>query len=122
MYVSISRNRNFDDDVYIFTGSLKKEIDSLNKKYLQMKVNNYKNQDLKANRIIDEKDYIDVEFILKKYDDQKCLCKYCSVEMELCNDNDNTLECDRINNDYCHTKDNCQLLCHHCNITKGNRF
>ena len=29
---------------------------------------------------------------------------------------------DRINNTLAHVKSNCQLCCHHCNITKGNRY
>jgi hypothetical protein len=91
---------------------------------LEKKIINYKNQDKNTNRDYDEKEYIDVKWILQKYKEQRCCCKYCGVEMELNNnENDNCLTVDRINSDdMAHTKNNCQLLCVHCNKTKGDRF
>ncbi len=121
LYVAITRPKDFEN-VYFYVGKLNNDKFELNSEILKRKIKNYRLQDDKADRKYKLDEYIDVEWIKKKYDDQKCKCKKCGEVVELSFDNDNCLEIDRLSSNLPHIKSNSQIVCHHCNITKGNRF
>lgn len=115
-------------DVSIFIHSTK-EIESLTqsrlKLYLRNKIDSYKMQDRKANREYNINEYITVEWIHEKID-ENLYCPFCKKHYELfINEESNVrsnITVDRIDNNKAHLLTNCQLCCHHCNITKGNRY
>ena len=81
----------------------------------EMKVHNFMIQDDKAGRTYLKKNYVDVEWIRDKNEEQGnmcCLCR-CAFEVTL-NDGGVTsnITVDRVNNSLAHLKDNCQLTCH----------
>jgi hypothetical protein len=72
-----------------------------------------------AGRDIDEDEYITADWIKEQYEKSSKCCNCCET-MEIANDNsynDNNLTVNRIHNEYAHTKNNSQLMCHHCNIS-----
>ena len=72
------------------------------------KIPNYKNQDVKANRSL--QNYITKEQIKQLITTQSFKCYYCHI----CLDN-NTWSLDRIECDKAHTANNCIIACEHCN-------
>ncbi|MFO0415533.1 MAG: hypothetical protein ACK50E_07745 [Bacteroidota bacterium] len=115
-------------DVSIFIHS-NKEIENLTqsrlKLYLRNKIDSYKNQDKKANRDYNINEYITVEWIHEKME-ENLYCPFCKKHYELyVNEDSNVVSnitVDRIDNSKAHIITNCQLCCHHCNISKGNRY
>jgi len=93
------------------------------KQYFSMKVQNYKKQDVKANRPIDDENYIDVDWIRDTFRDNKN-CYKCQVPFEIKTEEgscESNLTVDRINNDLPHLKSNCKLCCVDCNRGKSNK-
>ena len=116
------------EDVSIFIHSdndIKALTQSRLKLYLNEKVSSYKSQDKKAKREYDNDKYITVEWIHDEIDKLKH-CPFCKKHYELyLNEYNNVISnitVDRIDNKQGHIISNCQLCCHHCNITKGNRY
>jgi len=116
------------EDITIFIHS-KEEVERLTESrlnlYLKQKVESYKSQDKKANRQYIDEEFVDAKWINEKFNDNK-YCLFCKKHYELyLDENSNVVSnitVDRINNTLPHIKLNCQLCCHHCNITKGNRY
>ena len=61
--------------------------------------------------LYDEKNFITDEFIQKMYNDQNGICKLCLNPII-------RPSVDRIDNNYGHTKNNVQLTCLRCNVSK----
>ena len=61
--------------------------------------------------LYDKKNFITDEFIQKMYDDQNGICKLCLNPII-------RVSVDRIDNNYGHTKNNVQLTCLRCNVSK----
>ena len=92
------------------------------KQYFNMKINNYKKQDEKASRIITD-NFIDVNWINNEFVKNKiCGYKECqnnlTVEIDEYNNIVSNISVDRINNKISHLKNNCCLMCIHCNCAK----
>ena len=108
--------------------TFKEELDKMLKSRIQLyfkeKVLSYKLQDKKADREFIDEEFIDAKWITEQFENNKC-CRFCKSYYEIrLNEDSNmvsNLTVDRINNTLAHIKSNCQLCCHHCNITKGNR-
>ena len=122
IYTALTRTDDLNK-VTIFVHS-DKEIEILReyklKQYFGMKINNYKKQDKKANRIIDERRYINFDWIEEKFETlQGCyICKkpfeFNVVDAKITSN----LTVDRLNNNEAHHKSNCKLCCLNCNVTK----
>jgi hypothetical protein len=116
------------EDITIFIHS-KEEVERLTESrlslYFKQKVESYKSQDRKTQREFNNDDYVNVDWINEQYEKNK-YCLFCKKHYELYLDENSTvvsnITVDRINNKLAHTKNNSQLCCHHCNITKGNRY
>ena len=98
--------------------------------YFRTKIADYKRQDKKANREIDENEYITAEWLYDQISQNPFCCGHhdhiCGVPLEYyLNDTNNTVEsnitADRINNDIGHVKTNCRLMCVECNKSKSNK-
>ena len=119
--------------------------------YFTEKIRGYKYQDKKANRRPDVWDitppteyyelgfltdilyngyvklmeYVNEDWIFNKIVQCKNKCNKCRKQMEIVIDDGDVysnLTVDRIDNNLSHFKNNCQLLCHSCNSSKGNRY
>lgn len=97
---------------------------SKKKQYFKFKVTRYKEQDDKARRKYNAKEYIDADWIMdeieKKYNFQ---CPKCSVPFEIELQSAeygarSNITVDRKDNTKAHLKSNCSLLCLRCNVTK----
>ena len=96
------------------------------KQYFAFKVNGYKQQDTSDGRTFEAKDYITADWISDEFEiiESKC-CRICRTPYETIARNGevrSNLTVDRIDNTLPHNKDNCQLLCDHCNKTKSNHY
>jgi len=117
LYVAITRCTNLNN-VYFYIGNLNKK-EQENKEKINNMIINYKEQDKKANREINDKKYIDCEWVLTQMKKQYSSCSYCHniIEIDSLNDNEK-LSIDRIKNEFAHNKNNCVLSCLHCNVSK----
>jgi hypothetical protein len=122
LWTAITRARKLDN-IQIFIHSdeeVERFTESKIKQYFNMKVQNYKAQDNKANRIITE-DYINEEWI-KKNLSKSMSCKYCNKNMSIYVNEDATIEStvtvNRINNKIAHTIPNCEICCLNCNVSR----
>ena len=102
VYTAITRNVSLGNIKFCFNDV----------KYdLNKRVEGYINQDRKAGRQYDSKNYIDAAFIidlLKKCRNRCCLCSNIMTDWVV----------DRIDNTIGHVKGNCQILCKNCNCSK----
>lgn len=91
------------------------------KLYFTQKVNGYKQQDKKAGRQYDNKDYIDAEWFKVQYRDHKH-CPLCKTLFKVTIQKDNkvisNITADRKDNKKAHTISNCQLMCLKFNVSK----
>jgi len=95
------------------------------KQYFNFKINNYKNQDKKAKREIDDKNYITEQWIAENLEKCEFKCLYCKKYLNIEIDYDTVktdITVDRIHNNLAHTKNNCVISCLNCNLRKGNRY
>jgi hypothetical protein len=114
---------NYLNNVEIFVHS-GKEVERLEQskinQYLRFKIDNYKEQDKTANRKFKDDDYIDVETINKLINDYEHKCPFCKQPFEMfINDGvvRSNITVQRNNNLDAHVKNNCSLLCCHCNCS-----
>lgn len=124
LWTAITRSRKLDN-VYIFIHSdseVERFTDSRIKQYFRFKIDNYKVQDRKVNRVWEDKDYITESWINSQIDKHGTYCKFCNKNFQLYVNENGTVESDitvdRVNNALPHIISNCQLACLKCNITK----
>jgi len=124
LWTAITRCRKLDN-VYIYLHSdyeVEKFEDSKITQYFRFKVENYKVQDTKAKREINNEDYINQDWIFNQIEKYGTYCKFCNTNMTLYIDEENNvisnITVDRKDNKLAHIKSNCQLCCHHCNVSK----
>jgi len=95
--------------------------------YFKQKVDQYKQQDKKAHRDIVEDEYINMDWIYEQLNTHPFCGGHhdivCGEPFEYYIDEKNTVvsnvTCDRLNNNLCHSKLNCQLMCVDCNKAKS---
>ena len=85
--------------------------------YLRNKIQGYKQQDMKANRELNLDNYIDMEWCLDRLNGTcgKCGCGFWfETKKGLVNSN---FTCQRVENSFSHSKDNCIAYCDYCNCS-----
>ena len=105
--VNFYQNKNFDEEMEM----------NMYKRYFQNKVDGYKAQDRKNQPEIDEDDYIDVEWCLKR---MKSTCQKCNTwfDFKIKNGKLNSdFTAHRLDNNFCHTRSNCTHFCWYCNCS-----
>lgn len=115
LYVALTRSSDLNN-VYVYSGKLVTKISTSD---IENKIVGYIRQDVSAHRGYNEKKYVDVDWVIKQSKFQMHRCSCCNEVMNLRNDGgmlDWTI--DRIDNEMGHVKNNCTLMCLHCNITK----
>ena len=83
--------------------------------YFKNKVEGYKQQDRVAKREIDEEQYIDENLCLKYF---KGCCQNCGVKFNLGTKGGkigSNFTAQRLDNELCHTVENCTAFCVYCN-------
>lgn len=121
LWTAITRARKLDNiTIYIHPQSeVERYTESKLKQYFKFKVDSYKQQDRKANREFKDEDYITADWIYQQYDVKDC--PYCKKAMTIHVDDEgnvtSNITVNRHKNTLAHTKKNCELCCHHCNIT-----
>jgi hypothetical protein len=56
--------------------------------------------------------YIDLKWVMNELK-KTCVCYYCKDEL-----NDDNFSIDRKDNNLNHTKENCRIICLHCNVSR----
>ena len=90
--------------------------------YFKNKVMNYKEQDKTAGRVIDNGDYVDVNYLMNMMNET---CQNCNEPLTIDMENGNivsNITCQRVNNDIGHYKSNCVSMCHQCNCAFSNKI
>lgn len=109
---AITRTTNLDD-VYFLDCNLT----NLNAKTMATEmVRGYKHQDAKANRAIDESQFVTPDWILANYRKNK-ICRCCGGFMSFERGAACKVTVNRLDNSKAHIQDNCELLCLNCNKT-----
>ena len=129
-YVWTAITRATDFSLVTIYQHSKNEIESLTrskiKQYFEFKVQAYKNQDKNCNRAFKADDYVTAEWIGDMYANLTVdSCVVCHEPYQTYIENGkvkSNLTVDRIDSSLPHTKDNCRLCYHLCNVTKGNRY
>ena len=123
VYTAISRARELDKvTIYIHSGrEIAKLEESKKKQYINMKIENYRDQDKLASREIDSKKYVDYNwFVNESFSNDICYHCGCGFELGLDEHNNvfSNITFDRIDNSLAHNKDNLVLSCLECNRKK----
>ena len=120
IYVAVTRATSLDN-VLIFAGGDVEFNDQLWKLYVKKKVGQYKQQDSRAKREIDQNNYITEQWL----NDNLCnVCIHCNTTFDVsfkeckvfCN-----LTADRVDNERGHEFDNIVPCCTGCNVRKVKR-
>ena len=118
VWTSITRCVDFRKVRFYNNASFDKQMDKkMITRYFKNKVENYKIQDRKVGREINEEEYIKPEWCLKMF---KSRCEKCNTAFnfevkqgKLCSN----FTAQRLCNDYGHHLDNCCAYCFYCNVS-----
>ena len=121
LYVAISRCTNLKN-VSFHCYDEPDECDILLNQYFFNKVENYRKQDKEANRKVNKENYVNTVWFRENLGKH---CIYCNEIFE-CDTEEGNIKCnltaDRKDNRKCHSLDNIQPVCCHCNCSKSNRI
>ena len=124
LYTAITRSTDLNK-VYFFKYSSDVKEDVFNKNcvynYMCRKVKGYKEQDHAGKRKVEHKHYITADWLMERL--SGC-CVKCGIEfsLKMIKGNIHTnLTAQRINNDICHTIENCIAYCKNCNCAASNK-
>jgi hypothetical protein len=114
-YTAITRSKDLSR-VKFYKYEIEPEIRKKEmKQYFKNKVDGYKQQDLKANRGIDEREYIDEEWLMSKIGQWCPECHEPFIFEKICGYTTSTLTAQRLENEEGHYMDNCICMCVRCN-------
>ena len=120
LYTAITRSTDLNN-IYFYTEFIQTDKIKI-KQHIKKMIINYKEQDKKACRELDDKKYITYEWVINKIKKQNSLCYHCGnmIDIDIHNklNNDDKLTIDRKINDISHYKTNCILSCLSCNLSK----
>ena len=97
------------------------EQEELLDKFLEAKVERYKQQDRKANRDIEDDNYITAEWLEKAYGSSCSNCGDCLTYTIKDNKVESNLTAQRIDNEVAHQLDSVIPFCTFCNCALSNR-
>jgi len=112
-------NNHLNYELPYKTNNVNNDI-SLTKKQIETKINGYKQQDINKN-VFEPHTFIDVNFIVLKLFECKCICHYCSCETIIMYKyirEHKQWSVDRIDNKYGHNKNNIVISCLECNLNR----
>jgi len=127
IYTTITRPRQLDH-VWLWVGgdfSGDREIAQVRGR-IEGRIQSHKGEDRQKGRLWIEGIgvYVDVAWVERQLTKQSNQCWNCSCELSLDHDDDGVdgscYSIDRINDNFPHTKKNCRLACHTCNVSRAN--
>ena len=118
LYCAVTRCVDFKQVKFFQSSSMEKQMDkNMIMRYFKNKVDNYKAQDKKASREINEEAYITPEWCLQRF---KSRCEKCNTPFNfetkqgrLCSN----FTCQRLDNSAAHNIDNSTSFCVYCNCS-----
>ena len=114
-YTALTRSRDFNK-VKFYKNEVEPEISKKEMKlYFKNKVDGYKQQDLKAGRMINEREYIDEEWLMSRIGQWCPECHEPFIFEKVCGYTTSTLTAQRLENEDGHYMDNCICMCAKCN-------
>ena len=118
IWCALTRSTDFNNVLFFEGKTNNSELSEENlHRYLSNKIKNYKLQDEAKKRKIDNDEYVDVEWFMKRINGncQNCGCRF---EFDVSNGYlTNNITCQRLNNDDAHHKANCEAWCKLCNCS-----
>jgi hypothetical protein len=120
LWTAITRSRDLDK-VYFHNGNCPEYNLQLLPGYLTKKIEGYKEQDRKANRVIDNEKYITLDWLKSCFGKACCNCGDSFIFEVKHSRPTSNLTADRKDNKIAHTIDNISPLCITCNTSLSNR-
>ena len=118
LWCSLTRARDFNKISFFKNDKANERMEKqLLINYLKNKIEGYKRQDLKASRELNEDNYIDVDWCLDRL---KGTCQKCGSDFYIEPKNgllSSNFTCQRVDNNFSHTKDNAVAYCCYCNCS-----
>jgi hypothetical protein len=107
VYTAITRTTSIEN-LHVYVGeSNNQELVGI----LAGRITSHKTSDVLAGRELIG-DFVDIKWGLDMLQKTKT-CRYCRVDLD-----ESNFSIDRLDNNMCHSKANCQIICTHCNISK----
>ena len=118
LWTSLTRARDFNKVAFFKNDKIDEKMEKqLLINYLKNKIDGYKKQDLKAGRELNEKNYVDVNFCMERL---RGTCQKCGGDFHIEIKKgalSSNFTCQRVDNEFSHTKDNCVAYCCYCNCS-----
>ena len=115
---SLTRARDFNKVAFFKNEKAEEKMEQqLLINYLKNKIDGYKKQDLKAGRELNENNFVDVNFCMERL---KGTCQKCGGDFHIEIKKgalSSNFTCQRVDNNFSHTKDNCVAYCNYCNCS-----
>ena len=118
LWTALTRARDFNKVAFFKNDKVDEKMEKqLLINYLKNKIDGYKKQDLKAGRELNEKNYVDVNFCMERL---RGTCQNCGGDFHIEIKKgalSSNFTCQRVDNEFSHTKDNCVAYCCYCNCS-----
>ena len=118
VWTSLTRARDFNKVAFFKNEKAEEKMEQqLLINYLKNKIEGYKKQDLKAGRELNENNFVDVNFCMERL---KGTCQKCGGDFHIEIKKgalSSNFTCQRVDNNFSHTKDNCVAYCNYCNCS-----
>ena len=118
VWTSLTRARDFNKVAFFKNEKAEEKMEQqLLINYLKNKIEGYKKQDLKAGRALNEDNFVDVNFCMERL---KGTCQKCGGDFHIEIKKgalSSNFTCQRVDNNFSHTKDNCVAYCNYCNCS-----
>ena len=118
VWTSLTRARDFNKVAFFKNEKAEEKMEQqLLINYLKNKIDGYKKQDLKAGRELNENNFVDVNFCMERL---KGTCQTCGGDFHIEIKKgalSSNFTCQRVDNNFSHTKDNCVAYCNYCNCS-----
>ena len=118
VWTSLTRARDFNKVAFFKNEKAEEKMEQqLLINYLKNKIDGYKKQDLKAGRELNENNFVDVNFCMERL---KGTCQKCGGDFHIEIKKgalSSNFTCQRVDNNFSHTKDNCVAYCNYCNCS-----
>ena len=118
VWTSLTRARDFNKVAFFKNEKAEEKMEQqLLINYLKNKIDGYKKQDLKAGRELNENNFVAVNFCMERL---KGTCQKCGGDFHIEIKKgalSSNFTCQRVDNNFSHTKDNCVAYCNYCNCS-----
>ena len=115
----ITQKREKDELIKLYS-DINSELGKHMEREIQKKRNGYKQQDIKKDRM-DNDLFVSLNECIELLLESQLKCSYCKNRVVVLYENireKNQWTLDRVDNDKCHSKENCVVSCLSCNVSK----